>query len=237
MKGLKFEAGKFKLVNIVLWSAYILALIASINHLAWAFGRLEFDPRFGWVPAVGVDCGLAALAYAIQQRKRARRQVLIFWVGIIAFSVISAFANLLHAVAVVTTAPLITWQTVTGVDGLTLAKAIILSASLPLLVVYLGEIVSSDDAEAAKVAEREVKRQERLTEGEPKGQAPLPVVRPQNEQQAAKMANLAKLSDILQQGGNPSQSELSTQLGVSRGTIRNYLAELATNGNGPVTSP
>ncbi len=156
---------KFKMVNFILWLAYILALASSVNHLAWAFGKLEFTPWVGWIPALAVDFGLAALAYAIQQRKRARRQTRMLWYGVIAFSAISAFANLLHAIAVVSAADTnITWETIKAVDGLTLTKAIILSASLPLLVVYLGEIVSSDDADAAKAAEREQRRQERAEE-------------------------------------------------------------------------
>lgn len=154
---------KFKMVNFILWLAYILALASSVNHLAWAFGKLEFTPMVGWIPALAVDFGLAALAYAIQQRKRAKRQTRMLWYGVMAFSAISAFANLLHAIAVVSAADTnITWEAIKAVDGLTLTKAIILSASLPLLVVYLGEIVSSDDAEAAKVAEREQRRQEKV---------------------------------------------------------------------------
>lgn len=241
---------KSKLANVTLWFAYILALLASVNHLAWAFGKLEFYSLIGWIPALAVDFGLAALAYAIQQRKRAKRQTGMLWLGISAFSVISAFANLLHAVAVVTSDGLITWQAILSIDALTLAKAIILSASLPLLVVYLGEIVSSDDAEAARVADREARRLEKVAEEQavslplatvPAKTAgnvaneiaevlpPLPPSASQNSQQAAKSENLKRLSELLASEPDLNNSQIAEKLGVSRGSVRNYLA-LVRNG-------
>ncbi len=62
---------KQSIANIVLWLAYGLALAASLNHVAWAFGTLEFAGHAwtGWLAALAVDAGLAALAYAIQQRR------------------------------------------------------------------------------------------------------------------------------------------------------------------------
>lgn len=153
---------KFITANKVLWLAFALALLSSLSHLAWAFGTLEFGGWHltGWLPAIAVDAGLAALAYGIQQRKRARRGTLALWGGVAVFAAISAFANLLHALAV--TNGYIVTATIASIDALEFAKAAALSASLPLLVVYLGEIVSSDDAEAAQAAERERARVERI---------------------------------------------------------------------------
>lgn len=138
-------------LTYALWLAFTLSLAASVSHVAWAFNTLERPGGewAGWVAALSVDCGLAALAYAIQQRKRARRGTLSLWAGVLAFASISAYANTLHALSVA---------------GTSLAKALILSATLPALVVYLGEIVSSDDADAAERAERELRRSERQAE-------------------------------------------------------------------------
>ena len=134
--------------SLILWASYILTMAASIGHLAWTFGTLEpaWSEWAGWLPALAVDAGLAALAYAIQQRKRAGRRAWSLWLGVAVFAGISAYANTLHALSV---AP-----------G-ELVKALLLSAVLPLLVVYLGEIISSDDAAAAEAAERERVRAER----------------------------------------------------------------------------
>jgi len=138
---------KTRLANSALWMAYLLALAASISHVAWTFNTLEQPSHVwaGWVAAIAVDAGLAALAYAIQQRKRAGRSVRSLWAGVIVFASISAYANTLHALSL---------------SG-DMFKAIVLSATLPLLVVYLGEIVSSDDAAAMERAERERTRFER----------------------------------------------------------------------------
>lgn len=133
--------------SLVLWASYVLTMAASIGHLAWTFGTLE-PPGFqraGWLPALAVDAGLGALAYAIQQRRRAGRRALSLWGGVAVFTAVSGYANFKHAAA----------------GGAAWWDALTLSAILPLLVVYLGEIISSDDAAAADAAARELARQER----------------------------------------------------------------------------
>lgn len=151
---------KDKLANIALWLAFFLALVSSIKHLAWTFGTIENDNTqwFGWIPAIAVDAGLAAIAYAIQQRKRAKRSTFVLWCGIVLFAVISAFANLYHAMSMEANIEDITIAMIYTLDLLQFIKATILSATLPAMVIYLGEVVSSDDA-AAIEAER-LKEQE-----------------------------------------------------------------------------
>lgn len=156
-------------LTVVLWLAFALALGASISHLAWTFGTLEHAPWVGWIPAIAVDLGMAGIAYGIQQRKRARRGAVLYWLALAVFAFISAAANLYHALA---------WEagsalTVSGLgmlDWLAIAKAVILSAALPGLAIVLAEIVSADDArEADRQAEaerREVLRQARQVEAE-----------------------------------------------------------------------
>ncbi len=144
---------KAGIASVVLWSAYLLTLAASVSHLAWAFGTLEFPGSewVGWGAALAVDAGLASLAYGMQQRKRAKRSANDLRAGVIAFAGISAFANFLHAVSSEVTGTLV-WASFGTIDTLTLIKAVALSASLPLLVVYLGEILSADDARVAQTA-------------------------------------------------------------------------------------
>lgn len=140
---------KQKITNAVLWIAYLLALAASLSHVAATFNRFERPNQQygGWLAAIAVDAGLAALAYALHQRRRARRSAISLQAGVVSFAAISAYANALHALAV---------------SPSTLFSAIVFSSTLPLLVVYLGEIVSSDDASIADHAERERMRQERM---------------------------------------------------------------------------
>lgn len=143
---------KRHLVGATLWAAYLLTMAASISHLAWTFNTLEpaGNTWAGWASAVAVDAGLAALAYAIQQRRRAKRSVRALWGGVVVLAAVSAYANTLHALSVAPTE---------------LVRALVLSAILPVIVVYLGEIISADDAAAADAADaaalREARRMER----------------------------------------------------------------------------
>lgn len=149
----------------LLWLAYFLALFASVTHVAWAFSLLE-EPGWeivGWFAAVAIDVGLAALAYGIQQRKRAGRRARDLWAGVVFFAFISAFANVLHAVAI-ETGKTVVWETFNTLDPLTFLRAIFFSASLPALVIYLSEIVSADDARKAQATIDEMEKARKTTE-------------------------------------------------------------------------
>lgn len=153
---------KQSVISTVLWLALLLAMAASVQHLAWTFGTVEragFEWR-GWVPALALDGGLAALAYTIQQRRRVSRKTWGLWAGVVGFAAVSALANFYHALHVEGLAMDLLWVKV--------AKALILSATLPVAYIFLGEIVSGDDAQAAetaaKRAEREQKRSDQAAE-------------------------------------------------------------------------
>jgi len=115
----------------------------------WA-GWLRYPSTWG--------LGLASLAYSIQQRRLAKRGVRGLWVGVIVFTSISAFSNLLHALAAISGTVTVSPATFRELHGLALLQAVILSASLPGLVVLLGEIVSADDAQQAEQEQRDVRK-------------------------------------------------------------------------------
>ncbi len=144
---------KKSLANLALWVTFLLALVSSMSHVAYTFSTLERPGHewAGWLAAIAVDCGLASLAYAIQQRRRVKgRSALTLWAGVIALTGISAYANVLYAISVSSD-----W-----------VRAVILSVTLPLLVVYMGEVVSSDDVATAERAERELAKAEAKAERE-----------------------------------------------------------------------
>lgn len=128
-------------VQVGLWLSLLLALIGSLYHVAWSFSTLQAgDLRMGYVQAIAVDVGLAALTIGIQQRRRAGRPTGRLWAGVALFALISTYANLLHGFAHAADDMLI------GVpDWLRVARPWLLSAVLPMLVVYLSEIASEDD--------------------------------------------------------------------------------------------
>lgn len=152
---------KTKFINYVLWAAFILALASSVQHIAWTFGTVEQPGRewLGWLPALAVDAGMAALAYAIQQRRKAKRSVVAPWIGVVIFAMISALANFFHALTV-ESGGITTLAAIGAIDPLLIAKAAFLSATLPALVVYLSEIVSSDDAVTARASETAAEREQ-----------------------------------------------------------------------------
>lgn len=196
---------KTRLVSAALWASYVLTMAASISHVAATFNTLQApgDEWAGWASAVAVDCGLAALAYAIQQRRRAKRPARSLWAGVLVLAGVSAYANTLHALAV---------------SSSDVAKAVILSAILPLLVVYMGEIISADDAAAADAAERQRVREERRIDRQmaQNDAPPMTVVTP-----PAVMS--APVSPVAQYAADN---------GVSIRTAYRHLARASANGNG-----
>lgn len=139
-------------INFVIWTVYLLAMSASLTHVAFTFNTLELPGIYqvnGWIAAISIDAGLAAFAYSIQLRKRARRGAIDLWFGIIMFSGISGYANILHALSVSPSA---------------VVEAFVFSGSLPVLVILLGGIASSNDSEIADAIERGQRRKEREEE-------------------------------------------------------------------------
>lgn len=193
------KLSKMRFINGVLWLAFVLAMAASIQHLAYTFGTVERPgwEFLGWIPAVAVDMGLAALAYTIQHRKRNNGSTTALWAGVVGFAAVSALANFYHALSVENVAVL------TG--SIVYIKAAVLSATLPVAYIFLGEIISSDDARVSAKAEQDEqralareervqRRQERETENEAKRleiEQQRLLLEQQHQQQAAQASNEA----------------------------------------------
>jgi hypothetical protein len=154
---------KYKVITLVLYIAMILALSSSVNHLAFTFGTLEINPLLGWIPAISVDAGLLALSYSINQRKKVKRNTKSLWIGVVFFAIISAIANLYHALFI-QIGKSITIETLRTVDWLQMVMAIVLSSVLPIMVIYLSEIISGDDAQEAVRVEQDKLKAERKAE-------------------------------------------------------------------------
>jgi hypothetical protein len=139
---------KSKLFTIqnLLWLALVLALVGSLRHVAWGFSTLEQgDWAAGYVQAIAVDLGLLAIAIGIQRaRAQGRRGVTRWlWVGAGLFAAISVYANLLHGLAFESAIRL---QRDWGQFGVVMIalRPFLLSGVLPLMVIYLSEIVAAN---------------------------------------------------------------------------------------------
>lgn len=221
-------------VQALLWLALVLALVGSLRHVAWGFSTLEQgDLTAGYIQAVAVDIGLFALAIGIQQRRKQGRRSIGLWAGVVLFSGVSTYGNLLHGLVYAAPVNLVGW------DWLVSARPFVLSGVLPVLVVYLSEIAASDVNFAAQLADRERKAQERKalretlnTEEVDTFPADLVDARTVKAEQDAvnKAARLNKVVDILALRPDIGPTQLAEQVNVSRTTVYKDLAELVDIG-------
>ena len=240
----------FSLQNL-LYTALVLALLSSLEHVAFAFATTNGNNWYeAYISAVAIDLGLLALAAGINKRKTENRSTKTLWGGVILFSVISTYANWLAGIAHVVAID-VSLDTMAGqANGwLVSLRPILLSGVLPILVIYLSEIVSGNYRVDLAEAQKQAKKVSRTTAGEPGSPADAPVHKPPSEQtEAERLANLVQaertkaqtragrreqVSDLLQQ--EQSQAAIARALGVHPSTIKRDIKALngaANNGSG-----
>jgi DNA-binding transcriptional regulator YiaG len=158
------------------------------------------------------------------------------WAGVILFSLISVFANWLAGIS-----HMMPIEADVGQFGAWLVslRPILLSGVLPMLVIYLSEIVSSDyqndQAMAQKLAQKEARRQVKLAKSgaNDTGQIDTGQMRPGDQSLEERKANLDQANDtrqaqidqrrervrqLLSEG--MSQSQMADELGVSSATVK-----------------
>ena len=159
------NAPRFDLPRIGLWAALLLALFGTLGNAAWTFSTVDSDNLFnGYIKAIAVDVGMIALAAHIQQRKRIGQHTWPVWVGAFAFAGVSIYANYLHGVA--HTTPL----NAPGAEF----RPQVLAAILPLILLYLVEIVSHAPAKPQSETQKET-----LETHNPHGETHIPPLAPQ----------------------------------------------------------
>lgn len=217
-------------LNSLLYLALLLALLSSLGHVAYAFTTVNgANWTEAYVSAVAIDIGLLALAAGINQRKGQRRDTRWLWAGVIFFSAISTYANWLAGLAHVKP-----FEQELGrfAAWLVTLRPILLSAVLPILVIYLSEIVSGNyqvDQEQAKREARKQARREGISPNEPSDVGTL--TQANEVRQATKQERMTQARAMLHEG--MSQAEVATSLRLSRSTIKRYAREL----NGKVNEP
>lgn len=212
-------------IQSLLWLALALALIGSLKHLAAVFASVDGNYPLGWLQAIAIDAGVFSLSYSLRGRKEAKRGVKITWLGIGVFTVISVYGNLAYG-----------FFATTGQfpDWITVSKPYVLAASLPVLVLYLAELLADDRQHMASEAAKEEKKLARQAAKEAaKDSVASPLDDFNSDRKQRKQEKMAELATLRNQHPDASITELATLLEVSRGTVRNYLTELAsTNGKG-----
>ena len=135
------------------------------------------------------------------------------WFGVGVFTGISVYGNLAYGLFA-SSGNFPSWVVAT--------KPFILAGSLPILVLFLSELLSDDRQHAAKEAEKEAKKvakQTRVTDGKTNNTANLATVN--SDRTATKEERKRQLATLHEQRPAATVTELATLLDVSRGTVRN----------------
>jgi hypothetical protein len=229
------KPGRNSLMAGALWLSLILAMFASMHHVADQFGWLERpgNEALGWAAAIAIDAGILALAYGLRTRRKANRSrgaSFRLWAGVFFLTGISITANFLAAQAVRPEA---------------IFQAVAFSATLPVIVILLADVVSSDDEKAARKVEQVDERLNKSIEQLNIAKAEIERLNKLAEQLNAENERLnIALNDArvpAEQNGwheawaaylvehpNASQRELAEHFKVSVGTVNNRMKKLNT---------
>lgn len=213
-------------LNSLLYVALLLALLSSLGHVAYAFTTVNgANWTEAYISAVAIDIGLLALAAGINQRKGQRRPTRWLWAGVIFFSAISTYANWLAGLAHVKP-----FETELGrfAAWLVTLRPILLSAVLPILVIYLSEIVSGNYHVDQEQARKEARKQAKKTEtsaNEPFVPGDLAALERANETRQANVSQRREQVLTLHRAGVDRET-IAGELGVSLSTVKRDLRSL-----------
>jgi len=207
-------------VEYLLWLALVLALSGSLKHLASVFASVDGNTFLGWLQAVAIDAGVFALAYQIRIRRKEQRNTKRLWVGVVTFTTISVYGNLAYGLQAVNDA-LPGWIQV--------SKPYVLAATLPLLVLFLAELLG-DDREYAKEQAQPVRKTSATAKAKPDSGAT-------KKPGGATADTRAQAAKLLTAQPKMTGAELARQLNISGAYGRKLRNELqpestATNGTG-----
>lgn len=173
-----------KTTTKILWAVYICILAVLLPHTAWAFSSVEPSGNWlvPWMAALGFEASIAVLTYKlaehIEKKPKGRRGLGLFMfryvnafsVGLAFATIISALANLAHAVQFAQSLKIFTeWGIPEGVYSLAFGGI------LPFVSLTFARVLSnvSDDEEApnpeletVKAALAEAKKQLRESEAQ-----------------------------------------------------------------------
>jgi hypothetical protein len=151
----------------MLYLTMILALVSSLNHVAQIFSTVNGGSLFmGYVTGISIDLGLIVMSASLNHRKGEGKRAKVIWGGIFIFSAISCYANWIYGISCV--------QPIAGDTGdmgryLISLRPIILSGILPLLCIYMTEILSLDYQNKVAKESARIKRAETKAKKTSKG--------------------------------------------------------------------
>jgi hypothetical protein len=168
-RGAMMKKGFFTVQNFLRFSL-VFVLIGSLRHVAWGFGTLEQETLrctvlfweascslfWGYFQAIAVDLVVIALAYGIEQRKKATLPTGWYWVGMVGFVLVSTYANLLYGLVFSSAvAQSGDWPKLS--EQMVYLKPFVLSGVLPIMLVYISHITAGSQAASVTVSRPELK--------------------------------------------------------------------------------
>lgn len=134
---------KYILYGII--TSLVGILIGSISHLNYTFSTLEDPDSLGFVSltlSIGIEAGMLGIALGVAEKRRLGQPAGTLWMFLLIFAFINFYANTYFAISIYKGERNLTWDQLTGIDNLVIATFVILSSSLPFLVLALTELYS-----------------------------------------------------------------------------------------------
>ena len=207
--------------RIALLICMVLVLAASITHVASSFGSLEDGQVVGWLAALGIDAGVAVLMWRLMTGQTERPR----WSksGIVLMALVSAWANLDHALTVATdnetVTILSTWH---GSSFWLVGNVLMLSITLPVLTVILAAVIEGERADEQPAEELAPYRAPLLVE--------LSTERLGQPRERARKGSPAVLTDdraavltYASEHPGSTQKDIAEATGVPRSTVGRWL--------------
>lgn len=218
----------------LLVGAYATAIVASWWHLAETFATLERPGRWyiGALAATAVDLGLAVLALALAHQAHHGRPTRDLMAATVLFAAISALANLDHALTVLTGATPTT-ASVAALDPLALGRAVVFSATLPVLVVVLAHVVDRMAAPSwapTRVAAGTGQQAGRTTTANTKKRSRPPTGGANGRQRPPTPAERAAIMGAITDNPGATWPELAEAVGRPRTTVQRWVGVMLDAG-------
>ena len=210
-----FDRHKDAIIRLLLWLLMLLMLLASMRHVAWLFATIEgMNRASGWLGAVGFDFGIFLLTLIAHKHREGTAQRHFIRAGIYVNAVLSAIANVMygveHQVELVRVGGWM-WQLIPYVFAL----------ALPIMVVFLAEVLARGEEAEAKAYEREQRKVAR--EGGQGGtESGTALARPAVDAARLTMEQIAQ--------GVTAHRQICSNTGLGRGTVRQTIAQLVAQG-------
>ena len=221
-----FDRHKDAIIRLMLWLLMLLMLLASMRHVAWLFATIEgMNRASGWLGAVGFDFGIFLLTLIAHKHREGTAQRHFIRAGIYVNAVLSAIANVMygveHQVELVRVGGWM-WQLIPYVFAL----------ALPIMVVFLAEVLARGEEAEAKAYEREQRKVARES-GQAGTEGGTALVRLDTESGMVLAPPAADAEQLIMEQmaqGVTTHRQICSNTGLGRGTVRQAIAQLVAQG-------